>query len=222
MTYRRVKKSSDPKIIGVKNGIYQVEIKPNISFQNKKEEKLFDNYFDNSLSYFKSTEYKPLDKSAITYIRFIPLKSAYETDIVSHSPNVNAMFGIISDKVLRLIEKFKLPEFIKIRAEIEGFENDYFFVGFPIISYDLIDFSKSKFYHTKNQIITKVKNKEDYIENSILSSNLFSQELFLLKKVSTDIFYLQSEGLFFSNKLLSALEKENITGLEITDNILSF
>ncbi len=219
--YHRVKKSSDPKIIGVKNGVYQVEIKPKISFYNKIEERIFDDYFDKPLSYFRSHEYEPFNESLIKTIRFIPLRSAKETDIVSHSPNVNAMFGLVSDRTLKLIERYKTPKIIKIKAEIDGFKNDYFFIGFPIISNDLIDFTRSKFYDTKNQTTVKINNKEEYIEKAIISSSLSSQELVLTKKIDTDMFYLQSEGLFFSDSLISELEKENIIGIEIGNTILT-
>ncbi|MWW26845.1 hypothetical protein [Algibacter lectus] len=218
--YYKVKISSDPKIIGVNNGVYQVEIKPKTSFEGKIEEKKFDDYFDKPLSYFRSNKYKPIDKKEVKTITFIPLKKAKETDFVSYSPNVNAMLGLFSDNLMTIISEFKLPSLIKIDALIKGFKKKYFFVGLPILDMGIIDFSNSTFSVLKSGEILSLNNKEEYIEKVIINDLYRSSKLMLKENIDFDMFYLQSEGLFFSKNLISKLEKEGITGLEIKSTSL--
>ncbi|BFM44106.1 hypothetical protein CFS9_27470 [Flavobacterium sp. CFS9] len=216
--YKNIRTESDPKIIGVNNGVYQVELNDRKSFVNKEEKKNYENYFDGNFNSFSIDNFKNIEKNKVTILTYFPLKKAKETDFVSFSPNEMGLNFIISQKVLDIFESFNLCEFIKIPTKIEGFKNNFYTIGFPITNYDFLDFPESFFLDSlgnRNLI-------ESYEEYDVKRYDIKVKKLKLRRKTSSNIIYSQIKGLFFSNELVEKLRQEDVVGFQICDTELDF
>ncbi|MGJ8660373.1 MAG: hypothetical protein ACSHWV_11035 [Cellulophaga fucicola] len=217
--YKVVSHSSEPSIIGVNNGVYQVELNDKKSFLNKEEKRYYESYFNDSVDSFILENFKKNDSRKITELLYFPLKKAKETDFVCFSPFELGLDFIVSQKALNIIEQFALPDYIKIPAKINGFKNDYYTIGFPIVTNDRINFPKSKFYHRIKKIELDNLSFEDYKKVSGALVKTLTLEL-VNTNYKKDILNLQGQGLFFSNPLISKLQENNIIGLEIGNTTL--
>lgn len=218
--YKIVSLSSEPSVIGVKNGVYQVELNDKKSFLNKEERTYYENYFNGDFNSFVLENFTKNKSKEITELIYFPLKKAKETDFVRFSPNEMGLNFLASRKVINIIEQFSLPEYIKIPAKINGFKNDYCTIGFPIVTKDLINFPKSKFYHRIKKVELNNLSNEDYKKVAGALVKTLSLEL-ANKSYTKDIIYLQGQGLFFSNSLISKLEEESVIGFEVGDTTLN-
>lgn len=217
--YKLVSPSSEPSVIGVKNGVCQVELKDNNSFASKEEKKYYESYFNGNFSSFILENFRNVDLSKLTELIYFPLKSAKETDFVRFSPNEMGLNFLVSQKVIDIIENFSIHNYIKIPSKIKGFNNDYYTIGFPIITEDKINYPQSIFYHLIKKTEFSNLSKEDYNEISGALVKTKSIEL-LSYKPKSDIINLQGQGIFFSTSLISKLEEEQIIGLEMGQTIL--
>jgi hypothetical protein len=100
--YKTITPSSEPSIIGVNNGVYQVELNDKKSFLNKEEKKYYESYFNGNFSSFIIENFKKNNSQKITELLYFPLKKAKETDIVSFSPNEMGLSFLVSQKVINL------------------------------------------------------------------------------------------------------------------------
>jgi len=218
--HRIVFPSSELSVIGVNNGVYQVELLDKKSFLNNEERKYYKSYFSGNFNSFTLENYKKNNPKKITELIYFPLKKAKETDFVRFSPNEMGLNFLVSQKVINLIEQFLLPDYIKIPAKINGFKNNYYTIGFPIITERAINFHKSKFYHRIKKVELNNLSYEDYKEVSGALVKTLSLEL-VNTNCTKDILNIQGQGLFFSNLLISKLKEENIIGFEVGNTTLN-
>jgi len=214
--YKSISPSSDPKEIGINNGIYQVELLEKKSFVSNDEKKYYQEYFNGNVKSFLLDNFKNIKKSKLSLLTYYPLKKAKETDFISFSPNELGLNFIVSQKVIDIFESFNLSDFIKIPSKIEGFINNYYTIGFPITNYKDLDFSKSVFcdYQGNQKLINTY---EEYDEKRY---DLKIKKLKLINKINSNIIYSQIDGLFFSIELIEKLGQHNITGFQIRNTEL--
>jgi hypothetical protein len=213
--YKSVSTSSDPKEIGVNNGIYQVELLEKKSFVSNDEKKYYEEYFNGNVKSFLLDDFKKIKKDKLSLLTYYPLKKAKETDFISFSPNEMGLNFIVSERVMDIFESFNLYEYIKIPTKIEGFKSKFYTIGFPMIEIEKIDFNKSVFIDWKNNENILINSLNEFMHQKFETRALKTQKLFLKEKLNSVILYIQSEGLFFSNKLIEKLENENVTGFQI-------
>ncbi|NDV78463.1 hypothetical protein [Dysgonomonas sp. 511] len=213
--YKIISTSSDPLIIGVNNGIYQVELIENKSFVNKKERQYYENFFDGEFNSFTINNFRNVESEEISELIYFPLKKAKETDFVSFSPYEMGLNFLVSQKVIKIMDSFSVGDYIKIPSKIEGFNNIYYTIGFPIFTEDVINFFKSKFCHLIEESELNNLSKDDYKKVAGALVKTINLELVKNDSLNRDIINLEGQGLFFSTPLLLKLNKENITGLEV-------
>lgn len=218
--YKIVSASSEPSVIGVRSGVCQVELKDNGSFVSKEEKKYYENYFNGNFNAFILENFKNVDLSLLTELTYFPLKSAKETDFVRFSPNEMGLNFLVSQKVIDVIEKFPIDNYIKIPSKINGFTNKYYTVGFPIITEDKINYNQSIFYHLIQQKELSNLSKDDYKKISGALVKTKSIEL-LGCEAKSDIINLEGQGIFFSTSLITQLQEKKIIGLEIGQTTLN-
>ncbi|MFJ1425926.1 hypothetical protein ACILD6_06355 [Capnocytophaga canimorsus] len=121
---------------------------------------------------------------------------------------------LVSYKAKQIIYDFNLPIHNKIPAKIDTFQDDYFLLGFPIWNFEIVDFSKSVFYHRDKGHFSFL-NYEDY-ENSE-SKYRYSTvvKLKLNKVIKYDVIHIRGM-VFFSENLLKELSLNNITGYSVS------
>jgi hypothetical protein len=217
--YKIISPSSEPSIIGVNNGVYQVELIDKKSFINKEEKQYYENFFSGKFTSFIFDNFQNINLTKITELKYFPLKKANETDFVRFSPNEMGLNFIVSQKVIDIFKQFSIYDYIKIPSKIDGFQTNYYTIGFPIITDNFINFPKSKFYHLINKTEFNNLSHEEYKKISGALVKTLSLEL-TDNNFKSDIINLQGQGIFFSNSLISKLKDENVTSFEIGNTTL--
>ena len=104
--YRRVWIETDPRIMGVRNGVYQVELKENKSFVSKEEKDYYESYFASDINAFLLEGFKKINEKRITCITYFPLKGARKTDFIVGVPHERGIDLLVTEKCLDVLENF--------------------------------------------------------------------------------------------------------------------
>ena len=214
----------EPSIIGVKNGIYQCEIKPK-KFNSLTEYNNLSHFYD---SYeFDSKKNRKIDRiSEIEYCQL--LKKAYLTNILSFSPYLFGCHFVLDEKAYSIFRNFNFGEYSEF-IPLKLFDNKgqlvrekYYLLFQDLILNSWIDFKNSLFYKghsfTKDKEYFNFINPIDYknelfvdTENIVLSHNFNSNLDFFKTRIDTNY--------FASEKLMLEIEKNELTGIIKTERI---
>lgn len=216
--FKKVNVESDPKIIGVKNGVYQVELKEKRSFVTKDEQKYYDNFFDSGTNRMLLESFKKIDDKKLSLVIYFPLKNARETDFVGYAPYEFGINFLVSERCLRLLENFKLPDYNKVKVSIEGFSNNYYGIGFPMLSNNLVDYANSLFVNLMTKEKLEINNGEDYKNQKYVDD----KKIAVKNKIDFDVVGVQGFGLYFSETLIEAIKSNELTGLQIQNTEMIF
>ncbi len=165
----------------------------------------------------------------------IMAKRAKLTDVLSVG-FISARGYLVSERLKQLLEGFNLMphRFYPGKVEYKGTLFNYYFLHLVCDSYRLIDFEKTKFYITTSGVKTNdnliIKYEEDLkkmrkempMSKSIKAEKLYFSTFF--ENQPLDLFYFIGlhPDIFISEKLKTALEVMDITGLNIKEqNIIS-
>lgn len=221
MKYWSIRHSLDSSVTGVNNAEAQVKTlheKDKYSFINEKEEYYFVEFCrsiwkNNKGNYINN--FVKVDNSKISIITyFLTGKKVKVVDMYKHMTysSFNIFDYVISDKLLGIIGSFNMPQLNIIPARIIGFSVQCYLIGFPIIPYSDINFEKSIFINAITKLNVAFHNHDEYKNRETLC--IVPQKIVLYKKYDYDILRTPL-GLFFSESLISELQKNNVTGLEI-------
>ena len=162
----------------------------------------------------------------------IELKNSFnpnKRDIMILSSTGNRGGIIISDKLLEVINEFKLPNELQVfdvNAIHKGIDYHYnYFYLYNPKQEEYLNFKEMLFYETNMVGIIKrelkINNYNDYLnfknENKLIQIYP-NQLIFLKEKINTDIFNLSYIGLgyYVSERLKEAIEEANCQGIEFT------
>lgn len=217
MNYYIIKRSSDPEIIGVKNGFKQAEIKED-GFQNKCEfERLKDNLGSNH--YWEVKDGVPSMNFDIEYVEM--LKGAKITDFLQFGPVMMNCPFFVSDRVMKLMNDGNLANICYFPASVfsgKKYINKYYLMYISPLEDYVIDFSKSTYCVGDEWLgkkIVKFSSEEEKDEfskkrilraESLVLNGAFSRDI--------DIFCLKCSEIFVSERLYSALKEIKSTGLD--------
>ena len=212
--YSILRMSSDPKVIGIKNGGSQGKILKQ-GFSKNNYETLMEHW--GSRDSWKRFAILPPNGIYLEHIKL--LKAAIKTDFMNISPAVNSSI-IISKRTKEIFDKYIINNAIYLRAYV--YENEikyeYYLFYMDGIDNNWINYSKS--------ILTKslfdntdihIENYDDYksikkehvllrFVETTLNSN-FSLKIDLFKSIGGEI--------YISDKLKHELISNNITGINI-------
>ena len=198
------------------------------SFINECERQSFNEFVnktvkDESRSYIDN--FACINQSNITIINAVKISEALRgIDIldyrIDNTPfHVRGLDYIISEKFIKIIEKYKLPDYNKIKLKIEGFNTNYYLIGFPVIIPEKFNYKKSIFYDHCLKKNRKFKNHEEYYnDNNYLDGTVDYFKVVLFDRYSFDVLHLPG-SLFFSENLIVEIEKMNIIALEINKKV---
>ncbi|KFF13762.1 hypothetical protein [Flavobacterium hydatis] len=116
MKYYQIGITADPKIVGVKNGIYQVEINEN-AIEKDEKFRFFLDFFDYENSHF----WKRQDEVNSIKIPSVPaklLKNAILTDIMGYTPNITFLNELYSDKFINILKEFNIGRYTTFEVKI--------------------------------------------------------------------------------------------------------
>lgn len=221
--YFQISQSSEPKIIGVRNGVHQGEIVWENFKSNSAENDFLNNLF--TLDKFKANQIQPLPEGIeIEYVK--AYKMAKMTDIFGFTPALYGISYFISSKFKEVLEKFNLSYVQFIPVHIYQ-EDNHFEYWAPYISKhyneENFDFKKSIFYEktygaNKPIVHVTVNNMVDYISRRF---NIEPEVLFYNDKFESNLDLLISlncYGFVVSEQLKDTLVEAKITGINIWDS----
>ena len=210
----------DPKVIGVKNGVYQVELDKNA--YDKNSYALLDSLFISNA--FNVSQANP-ELNLKFY--FKKLKSAKTTSFMSFSPSLNHCHFLVQKNILELFKLFNVQHYRDFDAVIydsptENINNSFRLFYLVLQDWDVIDFKNTcftsggfgnspKIEHTfadENEL--KAFSKIAKVKTLALSKNFNS---------SLDLFLTRLGGIFVSEKLKLAIEEHNASGIKFNNEV---
>ena len=218
--YYNIRLDWDPKVIGVKNGVYQVELDKKA--YDKKMYAQIDSLFVSG-EFTANKVYPEIDFK----FYFKKLKSAKKTSFMSFTPYLKHCHFLVNDDILNLFKPFNVQshvifESVIYDSPVENLDNSYRLFYSVLQDWDVIDFQKTVFASGGFGNIPK-------IEHSFMDENdmrRFSgitkvKTLVLSKKFddSLDLFHTRLGGLFVSEKFKLALEENNATGIKFNNEV---
>lgn len=224
--YYEIRHAWEPKTIGVRDGLSQVEIKRDSFTTEAEYAQLFD-FFDSQK--FHQRENK-VPNFPINIIKAHLLKNAKITDFMTFRPVLTGCEFIISDKVYEVMKSLKMPECyfypLRIYSKDEKIGQEFYVFYTPFYSTDLIDFPNSVLYkgnHITGKTYHQIKSREEYREY-IPKLIEFEKMVVSDKNLSNfDYVSMQSGHTFISERFKNIIESEKLTGLNIRNNdILHF
>ncbi len=222
ITHEQISYNPEPSVIGVRNGVFQLEIDEKHLKKNKNYKNLDSLLFETDGSNFEERQNNYFDLDRISFLKGKMLKRAKFTDLMVFSPYIFGMNYIISQKFLDCIIDINVPldEYRTFKIEIEKAECNYYLLFVPMIPAKEIIFFNSLLFPESERILTKkkyyeVENYSDYLD-LIEKKPLASFEKICLNKRYQSLHIIYSQGsadLFFSISLIQKLKAEKISGL---------
>lgn len=218
--YYNLRLDWDPKVIGVKNGIYQVEL----------DEKAYDKgtYVDLK-SLFIGGEFTAKQEYPDVNFKFCfkKLKSAKKTDFISFTPTFNHGLFLVSEKVISVFKQFNVQphkyfETVIYDSPTENLDSSYSLFYSVLQDWNVIDFNKTVFTsggYGNNPIIEHSFTDENEMKKfyGITKAKILAlSERF---DSSLDFFLTRLGGLFVSEELKLELERNKLTGIKFTDDV---
>lgn len=225
--FYQIDTSSDQKVIGVNNGIYQVEIDENDLKKKTNSKEIEDLFFNYDINYFLSNQEKVFNLK-IENVKGKLLNNANLTDVMGFSPYAMGFKYIVSRRFIDCLMEIIIDknQYNLIPITIGGVSDEYYLLFIPMIPSSEIIFSDSILYPeseflSKKKNYYKLENYSEYCE--LIKTELFNRwERIKLKKQyeSYDILNIQAVSqMFFSERLTEKLFSKNITNLTIKNNI---
>jgi hypothetical protein len=222
MKYYQISRSAEPKIIGRKDGMSQVErIEDNVE---KKQNYIdFKNHFSGYNTDFWHTQDKVFALNP-PVIKGRMRKNAKVTDIMKYGQVFDFLDLILSQKYIDILKAFNIGNFKTFDFEIENIREKYYLMFIETIILEEVDFNKSivttGYKVTNNLRCHTVNNLTEYKE--FRQKNIIStfEKLAIPKKYyGKDVIETQATvHSFYSEKLIDFLLDCGITGLQVSYN----
>ncbi|TPE45831.1 hypothetical protein [Pontibacter mangrovi] len=210
MHYNILRISSDPKVIGVNNGIYQIELDKSCFSNIKEYEKFILEFPEDSnvdINYPRPLIYRVLKKAKLT-------------DFMGYSQSLIGVPFVLSGKAVRIFNDFSLKEHSLIEIEFkENKDNSYYLFRYPFTENSTINFEKSVFYTQRpgqDKVYHKIHSEDDF-KVFWKQNALWRAEKFVLEEseANYDCIRLRIGGVFISDKLQKAIEAAGLIGQNI-------
>ena len=214
--YSILRTSSDPKVIGVKNGVYQAKLLKK-GFSNNNYDILMEHWGGGD-NWHERRKILPPTGVYLEYVKL--MKSAIRTDFITICPNVN-LSDLISKKVKDIFNEYNLYGVMYLDADVydNGTKFQYSLCCIETIPEDWIDYSKVVLYEGL------YFDKTRYFSKSFEDYSALQEEHFLLHFESTslnskfdqtiDLFRNLDGEIYISDRLKNDLVKNEISGVNL-------
>jgi len=218
MRYCQIRRTAEPKIIGVTTGASQVEIEYDAIHSDYLS---FENHFSGYNKEFWETQYKVKTLSPPTF-NGILRKKAKVTDLMKYGQMFSFLNFIYSQKFIDILKVFDVENYSTFPFQIKDVKELYHLLFLETITRKEIIFDKSIIY-TGHKVLNNLKyyniNSEQEYENLLKEVPLATFEKIAISKqhYAKDMISVQGAGTYFySEKLIDFLLDCNITGMEIS------
>ena len=215
---------SEPSVIGINNGVYQCEIKPN-KFNNKNGFLHLERFYD-GYKFDAASNRRIEGNIEIEYCRL--LKKAYLTNFMSYSPNLFGCHFIIDEKAYNILHGFEFGKFSKF-IPLKLYDNKgqyvngkYYLLFQDLILNSCVDFKNSLFYTghkvTGDRKNISFNNPKEYKKELFVNT----EQIVLNEKFddNLDFFTPRIDTRFFiSENLMAEIERNGLTGISRTKQI---
>lgn len=220
MKYYQISRSAEPKIIGRKDGMSQVELIENSKID--KDDRSLD--FENHFSRYNKDFWNNQD---IVFNLNPPLfsgklrKGAKITDLMEYGPVYHYLYRIYSEKYINIIKRFSIGDYKTFNFKVEDVNKMFHLLFIRSVTLNEIFYDKS-IVVTGHKIVNNIKyhnikTSQEYIEfNKNFPTGGFKKLTISKKYYGRDIIQTEVNSLpFYSEKLIDFLLDCGITGLEI-------
>lgn len=222
MKYYQIGMTAEPKIMGVANGIHQIEIEKKEMLNDLAYEDFLDFFSTKNINFWKRQN--EIKNFKIPVINAKLLKKAKVTDIMGYTENISFLNFVYSEKYISILKAFNLGEYSTFEVAIENVLEKYYMLFVETISLDKINFKNSLVISghkaTNNIKYHSVNNLDEYIEfrqKNILGG--FEKLAISKENLGKDIICVQATPKpFYSEKLIDFLLDTGITNFEPSYN----
>ena len=218
MKYYTVDVAFDPKVIGVRNGVYQIEVGED-NFINHQTYERVTNFFLHS-NYWQHENVVPDFPIELKQVRL--LKKASLTDIMGYSGRLIGCPFAVSERIINIFKHFRIQDNYLYPIELYTYEGErittpYYLFYCPFLGFDVVDYENSVLYSGDDLLGDKqyysIYSLEEYL--ALLDSNPFIRfdKLTIAPQKELDLYQLRTGGLFISEPLKEAIELMKLTGL---------
>lgn len=218
MKYHQISLTAEPKIMGVSNGIHQIEINRKEMIEQPEFKDFLDFFrYKNSEFWERQGEIKDFK---IPPIHAKPLKKAKITDLMGYTQNITFLDFVFSKKFVDIIKSFKIGNHWTFQVDIEGVNEPYYLLFIETIGFEKINFSKS-ILSTGSRFNNSIEN---HLVNTYSDYRALQQihPLIAFQKISipaeyqnTDIITTRASSLsFYSERLVDFLLDCGITNFQ--------
>jgi len=211
---------SDPKLIGVKNGIYQCEIIPDL-FSTPEDYARLESQFGFIKYKFEEIQTPP-EGFEFEYVKL--LKKARITDIISYSPKLLEFQFILSSKAKGLLDGLNIDNCRFYPTKLydhsgNRVSDNFFMLQTTFLGFEAINFEKSIFYYGSEILGKKYQKINSYGEfkKAVDLNPLLSTEHVSLKKefINSDFIIIRLGGPFVSERLWDRWSNFGVTGIKV-------
>ena len=175
MKYRQATTSSEPKIIGVNNGVYQLELNEKKLEKHKGFDLINHLFLESRKRDIEAFNNSVKNLNLDIIFEFKKLKNAKITDVIGFSPFFFSCSYIISQRFVECLNQVevKQSEFKLFPVSIKNIEEIFYLLFIPMIPHEQINFVNSITYLGRPGLYTgvdyiDVKSIEDYMSQSVL------------------------------------------------------
>ncbi|MCV6630443.1 MAG: hypothetical protein OIF50_11375 [Flavobacteriaceae bacterium] len=223
--FKRISNSFEPEIIGVKNGLYQVELE-NKDIENRSNSLLTQGNIDELLN--RRDEVFNLDINMQGNL----LPKAKATDLMVYTPHFFCFNYLVSQKVVDCLkeENVSLEEYHVLKVNIKEVDEAYYLLYVPWIDFSEIVFSESLVYSTfdansSDKKYFEINNHDEYMELQDKEPfNSFDKVVLNHKYQKRNLISIRGiTELFFSDSLVERMLAKNVSSFEVKQRtLLSF
>lgn len=222
MKYYQVSISAEPEIIGVNNGIYQLEVDEK-AIEYSKDYDEFKAHFNYNNKEFWNNQNKVKTLTPPT-IKGKMLKKAKVTDIMGYAPEFSFLSNIYSEKYISILKSFNINAYTIFDFEIENIIEKYYLMFIETIILEEVNFNKSIVttgYKVTNNlryhIVNNLSEYKEFRQKNVIST--FEKLAIPKKYCGRDVIETQAAvHPFYSEKLIDFLLDCGITGLQVSYN----
>jgi hypothetical protein len=218
MKFYKLSGSSEPKIIGVRNGIHQGEIKWK-KFKDKNAEKIWIKFFIERMT--KSLNVIEDINFEIEYVE--AYKMAKVTDFFMFTPALYGIYFFVSEKAKSVLAEYKLPihEYFPVNIYHKETLYKYWALYIPqFYNHEYLVFNKCVFNkgYAFNKDLVSYETFEEYKKSEVHNS---TEKVVFHSKIdkNLDLFRCSFIGYNYiiSERLKQSIELAGLTGLLISD-----
>lgn len=213
--YHLMRLASEPRDIGVRNGIYQARIVKSCF----KDKDLYDKIEAFFMSYDSWSRHGQVPDFDVDLQCVKLLKSAKVTSFLRYMHNMHDCPFLISREALQVFSKFNIQEHYLYRARVYASKDellDYQLFYCPTLGHDVIDYPKSVLYNPVEKTRVIVRSHSEYREQAERCSYLTRFEKIVLNERfdrQLDFFILWTTEMYVSERLCAAMTKRGLTGV---------